>query len=266
VITEQTCLDVVRALYGQSATMRRTLDLDDSPGAQPSTTESVVENGRPPQLVYRQLLPQYSLTDLETAIRWLELGEYVTYAGFGLIAPRLVMYLTERGIQLAKAGRLNDEDRDLIYQENPYAAFVARQFRVEDTPLFEHLRDEVLKPIGIETLDGKVDGIEAFRGEILRKIRVARYFICLLTRRSQLASGGFASSVWLYQETGAAVALGKRPLVLVEDGVDGHYAGELQKNYEYIPFERASFVGSFGEVARRVTSDLEANHIPLRAN
>jgi hypothetical protein len=128
------------------------------------------------------------------------------------------------------------------------------------------LRDTILGPIGIEALDGQVDGIEAFRGEILRKIRVARFFICLLTHRSPLAGGGFASSVWLYQETGAAVALGKRPLILVEDGMDEHYAGELQKNYEYITFDRANFVEAVDQVARRLISDLEANHIPLRAN
>lgn len=264
-ITEQICLDIVQVLYGESSTMSVTLNVDDSPGAQRRTADSAVEHGLPPRQVYRRLLPQYSLNDLETAVRWLELGEYIAYSGFGIAAPRLVMHLTERGIHLAKAGRLDAGDRSLVYQENPYAAFVARQFRAEDTPLFEHLRDEVLEPIGIQALDGKVDGIEAFRGDTLRKIRVARYFICLLTHRSQLAGGKFASSVWLYQETSAAVALGKKPLILVEEGIDEHYAGELQKNYEYVPFERANFVGAFDEVGRRLSGDLEANHIPLRA-
>lgn len=264
-ITEQICIDVVRTLYGQSSTMSLSLNLDDSPGAQPKTTTSAVEHGLPPSRVYRQLLPRYSLTDLETAVRWLELGEYIGYSGWGIAAPRQVMQLTERGILVARAGRLDDTDRQLLYQENPYAAFVARQFRTDDTPLFEHLRDEVLKPIGIEALDGQVDGIEAFRGEILRKIRLARYFICLLSHRSQLSAGTFASSVWLYQETGAAVALGKKPLILVEEQMDEHFAGELQKNYEYIPFQRSNFAEAFAEVGRRVRSDLEANHIPVRA-
>ena len=232
-ITEQICIDIVRTLYRQSSTMRS------------NSTSSTEEHCLPPSRVYRQLLPRYSLIDLETAVRWLELGAYIGYSGYGLVAPRLAMHLTERGIQLAKAERLDDAERELVYQENPYAAFVARQFRTEDTALFEHLRDEVLKPVGVEALDGQVDGIEAFRGEILRKIHLARYFICLLTHRCKLATGTFASSVWLYQETGAAVALGKKPLILVEEHMDEHFAGELQKNYEYIPFERSNFVKAF---------------------
>jgi hypothetical protein len=58
------------------------------------------------------------------------------------------------------------------------------------------------------------------------------------------------------------VALGKKPLLLVEDGLDDHYAGELQKNYEYIPFLRAGFEDAFRAVGRRILNDLEANHIP----
>jgi hypothetical protein len=108
VITEQTCLDIVQVLYRQSSIVSLTLDLDNSPGAQPRTTQSTVEHGLPPGRVYRHLLPRYSLTDLETAIRWLELGEYISYSGVGIAAPRMVMHLTEGGIQLAEAGRLED--------------------------------------------------------------------------------------------------------------------------------------------------------------
>jgi hypothetical protein len=263
-ITEQICIDIVRTLYAQTSTMTLTLSPDDSPDAKPKRTTRPVEHGLPPRRVYLQLLPRYALTDLDTAVRWLELGEYIGYTGWGIAAPRQVMYLTERGLRLVTAGRLDDTERGLVYQEDPYAAFVARQFRIEDASFFEHLRDRVLRPIGIEALDGQVDGIEAFRGEILRKIRIARYFICVLTHRCQLIGGTFASSVWLYQETGAAVAMGKKPLILVEDNMDEHFAGELQKNYEYVPFRRSDFEVAFDEVGRRLRNDLQANHIPLR--
>jgi hypothetical protein len=265
VITEQICLDVVRTLYRRTSTMNLDLNLDDAPGAQPATSKSSMEHALPPSHVYRELLPRYSLSDVEAAIRWLEIGGYIGYSGVGL-APRLVMQLTDKGIRLAETGRLEDDERRLVYQEDPYAAFVARQFCDDDSPLFTYLQESVLKPIGFQALDGRVDGIEAFRGEILRKIRLARFFLCLLTHRKQLLDGRFASSVWLYQETGAAVALGKKPLILVEDGMDGHFAGELQKNYEYIPFSRTSYEQAFEEVGRRLQNDLMANHIPLRSN
>jgi hypothetical protein len=261
-ITEQICVDVVRLLYGETRTMIRVQDLDDSPGAQPSRSQSTVEHARPPGEVYRALLSRYSLSDLDGAIRWLELGEYISYSGFAF-APRLVMQLTEKGLRLANAGSLDDEERRLVYQEDPYSAFIARQFRDEDTPLFAYLDESVLRPIGIQALDGRVDGIEAFRGEILRKIRAARFFVCILTHREQLSGGGFASSVWLYQETGAAVALGKKPLILVEDGINEHFAGELQQNYEYIRFSQPTFREAFDAVGRRLLNDLTANSIPL---
>jgi hypothetical protein len=247
VITEQICLDVVWSFFPRMSTTS-----DDALG------EPLAE--APFGYVYRRLLPRYSLADIEAAARWLEFGGYMGLIGFGM--HRMGWKLTDKGTRLAQRGRLDHDERKLVYQEDPYAAFVARQFRDEDTQLFAFLRDSVLRPVGIQAFDGRVDGIEAFRGEILRKLRLARYFVCLLTRRNQLREGGFASSVWLYQETGAAVALGKKPLILVEDGMDEHFAGELQKNYEYILFSRTNYEGAFDEVGRRLSNDLAANHIP----
>jgi hypothetical protein len=244
--------------------MKLDLDLDDRDGGQPGkSSASSIEHALPTGHLYRELLPHYSLADLETAVRWLEIGDYLSYTGWGF-SPKMAMQLTVKGIGLAETGALEGDERQLVYQEDPYAAFVARQFRDEDLPLFQYIKDSVLAPFGIEALDGRVDGIEAFRGDILRKIRSARFFICLLTRREQLQNGSFASSVWLYQETGAAVAFGKKPLILVEEGMGEHFAGELQKNYEYILFSRSQYESPFQQVGRRVQSDLDANNIPLR--
>ena len=44
--------------------------------------------------------------------------------------------------------------------------------------------------------------------------------------------------------------LWRRPLVLVEKGIDAHYAGELQKNYEYVSFARDDYQDAFGSVIR----------------
>jgi len=260
VITERMCLDVVKTLHGSTSFLTKTLNVDDA--ARPTTTKSSIEHALPTGHVYRRLLAQYSLTDIETTVRWLEVGEYIGYTGVGL-ESRMAMQLTAKGIALAAAGQLEAAERDLVYQENPYAAFVARQFRTDDAPLFEYLRDFVLAPLGIQALDGRVYGIEAFRGEILRKIRAARFFICLLTHRDELREGGFASSVWLYQETGAAVALGKKPLILVEEGLHDHFAGELQRNYEYLSFKRSAFAETLLMAGQRLRHDLEGNHIPI---
>jgi hypothetical protein len=263
-ITEQICVIVVKALYRRSSTMMLDSSLDDRGGDEPGkSSASSSEHALPTGHLYRELLPHYSLADLEAAVRWLEIGDYVGYSGWGL-SPKMAMHLTAKGIGLAETGALDADERRLVYQEDPYAAFVARQFRNEDFLLFQYIKDSVFAPIGIQALDGQVDGIEAFRGDILRKIRSARFFVCVLTRREQLQNGSFSSSVWLYQETGAAVALGKKPLILVEEGIGDHFAGELQKNYEYIPFSRTQYELPFQQVGRRVQSDLDANNIPLR--
>lgn len=250
-ITEQICLDIVRSFYLGEGTEA------------PRETSSTIEHGLPPARLIRQLLPKYSLSDIEAALRWLEYGEYVSYSGYGF-APRMVIQLTAKGLQFAQSGALDDTERSFVYQEDPYACFVARQFRPEDEQLFNYLSDNVLRSLSTAAWDGKAEGLDSFRGEIIEKIRKARFFICLLTHRAKLDTGSHASSVWLYQETGAAVALGKKPLVLVEAGMDDHYAGELQKTYEYIPFDRENFRGAFEEAGRRLKSDLSLNHIPLR--
>ena len=84
--------------------------------------------------------------------------------------------------------------------------FLAHQFRDDDVDLKAHLVTTVLQPAGYSVVDGRADGMEQFRTAILSKIRVSRFFLCLLTRRAQLVTGGYASSVWLYQEVGAAAA------------------------------------------------------------
>jgi hypothetical protein len=261
-VTEAICLAVVQRLRGQHTTLTRTMNLDDSPDAVPNVRESHYDDALPPGKLIRFLLATYPLADIEAALRWMEIGEYVGEISLGVLWPRALLNLTPKGIAFADAGRLDAAERDLLYQEDPYAAFVARQFSGDDE-LFSFLADGVLAPIGIKALDGRVDGIEAFRGEILRKIRLARFFVCILTRRAELRDGTFASSVWLYQETGAAVALGKKPLILVEAGLGEHYAGELQKNYEYIPFARPDYAEAFRGVGQRIVHDLKANHIPL---
>lgn len=260
-ITEGLCLAVVRTIRGQRWTMTQKWNLDDSPGATPKTQQSSHEDAIPPGRLIRFLLPEYALDEIHAAIEWLEIGGYLGSTGWGMLAPRQLLTLTQKGIAFADSGRLDAEERRFVYQEDPYAAFVARQFADVDVPLYTVLAEEVLRHIGVKVFDGRVDGIEAFRGEILRKIRLARFFVCILTKRSELTAGGFASSVWLYQEAGAAVALGKKPLILVEDGLDSHYAGELQKNYEYIPFNRSDFGTRFTEVARRIGSDWESHGI-----
>jgi hypothetical protein len=67
----------------------------------------------------------------------------------------------------------------------------------------------------------------------------------------------------LYQETGTAIAFGKKPLLLAEEGMHEHYAGELQKTYEYIPLGRSGFAAILPKVVERLNTELKLNNIPL---
>lgn len=258
-VSECACLDVIAALHGKTTTVTQT----HRPGSpEESASKTVEDNALTQSDLYRHLLPRYSLADIDDAIRWLELGGYLKRIEFGLQGMQLYQ-LNRNGLSLALAGRLPDPVREFLHREKPYQVFIAHQFNEADQALVTYLTDAVLAPAGYSAVSGRADGLEEFRTAIVTKIRNSRFFVCLLTTREELVSGGHASSVWLYQEIGAAVALGKRPLVLVEDGISGAYAGELQSVYEHIPFNRSNHPTAFARVIPRLSSDLEANLIPL---
>jgi hypothetical protein len=216
--------------------------------------------------IYRHLLSRYDLAEIDAAMRWLELGQYIgriEWERTDLDNP-LSRKLTDKGCEAADRNRIPEDEKKLLYQEqDPYAVFVAHQFNRDDSDLVAYLRDRVLIPNGLKLLDGRAEGLEEFRTAILVKIRQARFFLCLLTKRTQLVSGSFASSVWLYQETGVAVAYGKKPLLLVEEGIDSEYVGELQRIYEHITFTRSNHPERFEALNRRILIELETNNIPL---
>jgi len=199
-------------------------------------------------------------------MRWLDLGDYFGTQGFGILGPKL-RFLTDKGRDVAISGNFPEDEKKLLYAgEDPYAVFIAQQFNKDDQDLVTYIRERVLEPRGFKATDGRVEGLEEFRNAILEKIQRSRFFVCLLTKRNSLASGNSVSSVWLYQETGIAVAFGKKPLILVEEGIENDYIGELQKVYEYIMFTRSNHSRVFNDIERRLIADLKENNIPLPAS
>lgn len=257
-VSESICLAILQFVRGRSLTLTRTF-------GEGEPTKSTDQDASTDSDIYRYLLPRYQLSDIDGAMRWLELSSYIGQSSATIRGPYWRV-LTDKGRAAADDGAVPEDDRRLLYQaEEPYAVFVAHQFNHDDSDLVAYIRDRVLLPRGFSLTDGQADGLEEFRAAILTKIRRARFFVCLLTKRAALASGSFASSVWLYQETGVAVAYGKKPLLLVEDGIDSEYVGELQRIYEYITFTRSNHPERFEAIARRLLVDLQANNIPLPA-
>jgi hypothetical protein len=261
-VSELICLAILQCVRGHSVSYTT-----DHPNMRRNWTRDI-QDAASDSDIYRYLLSRYDLAEIDAAMRWLELGQYIGRIEFDTpsyeLAPRLSRKLTDKGCEAADRNRIPEDEKKLLYQEqDPYAVFVAHQFNRDDSDLVAYLRDRVLIPNGLKLLDGRAEGLEEFRTAILVKIRQARFFLCLLTKRTQLVSGSFASSVWLYQETGVAVAYGKKPLLLVEEGIDSEYVGELQRIYEHITFTRSNHPERFEALNRRILIDLETNNIPL---
>jgi hypothetical protein len=261
-ISEKICLDIISFLYGKQATCTTTFNpgQDDE-----SVVKNTDDNAALPADLYRNFLRLYPIELIDSAIRWLEYGGYLstTYPS-GILSKTYIHVLTNKALAVAQNKAFANEEKEFFYgQEDPYSVFLAHQFRKEDEGLVHYLKEKVLIPEGFSILDGRVDGLDEFRSEILKKIEKSRYFICLLTRKSELTAGTYASSVWLYQETGVAVAFNKKPLLLVENGVDPEYVGELQKIYEYIIFDRNNCYSEFDSISRKLLHNLLANLIPV---
>lgn len=216
-LTEGICLDILNLLYGRRTTMTQTY-FPDEPEKR-LVNESSEEHALADNELYRKLLPRFDLREIDTAVRWLQLGEFISRTEWGLRGP-WVHALTDKGLEAVQAGQFQEEDLRLLYRVDPYTVFIAHQFIPDDEEIVGYIRERLLERNGLAVYEGKADGLEEFRHSILKKIRESRYFLCLMTKRAALDSGLFVSSVWLYQEIGAAIAFGKSPLLLVEDGID----------------------------------------------
>ena len=69
---------------------------------------------------------------------------------------------------------------------------------------------------------------------VLQRISDADYFVCLMTRDKEKVDGNYTTSPWLLEEKGAALALKKPVVLLVEHGVDE--LGGLQGDWQRIHF------------------------------
>ena len=88
--------------------------------------------------------------------------------------------------------------------------------------------------------------------DVLAKIKKCGFFIAIMTKQHELQGGNFTTDSRLVEEKGAALALGHRPLVMAEEGIERHYLGFLQNEDQMIYFNRASFSAKAEEVLKRI--------------
>ncbi len=68
---------------------------------------------------------------------------------------------------------------------------------------------------------------------ILERIRSCEFFMCVMTRGDEKKDLTFSTSSWLLEEKGAAIAMGKKIVLMVEEGISdiGGLQGDWQRNY-----------------------------------
>ncbi|PZG13155.1 hypothetical protein C1I95_24280 [Micromonospora craterilacus] len=99
---------------------------------------------------------------------------------------------------------------------------------------------ELLEDKGFTVLTGR--GADGYVGTaVLNRIRDCEFFVSLMTRDRPLAGDGerYATSAWLVEEKGAALAFRKYMVLLVEEGVDD--IGRLQGDWQRHRFTPTTF-------------------------
>lgn len=87
---------------------------------------------------------------------------------------------------------------------------------------------------------------------VLQRIKDAEFFLCLMTRDKSKTDGTYTTSPWLLEEKGAALAFGKRIVLMVEEGVED--IGGLQGDWQRIHFGPKGFLTAALEAVAQLKS------------
>lgn len=135
-------------------------------------------------------------------------------------------------------------------QQNVEAKAVFLSHRFAETEYVSGLTS-LLERNGFRVVTGKA--ANSFIGKaVLSRIRESEFFVCLMTRAEEKADGTYTTSAWLFQELGAAIAFGKKFVLMVEDGVTD--LGGLQGDWQRIHFGAKGFLNAGLEAVEQLRS------------
>jgi CheY-like chemotaxis protein len=109
----------------------------------------------------------------------------------------------------------------------------------------------LLEQNGFEVTTGKSANTYISKA-ILDRINKCDFFLCLMTRGDQKSDGTYTTSPWLLEEKGAALAFGKRIVLMVEEGVVD--IGGLQGDWQRIHFGAKGFLNAALEAVKQLKS------------
>jgi hypothetical protein len=107
--------------------------------------------------------------------------------------------------------------------------------------------EELLESHNLRAVTGDVLGGEAITPELLRQIEEADGLVALLTRRDQLADGGWTTHPFCVDELKHARQKEKPAIALLEEGVK---SGGMFQEHEYITFKPDDALPAFLKLSR----------------
>lgn len=110
---------------------------------------------------------------------------------------------------------------------------------------------ELLTENGFEIVTGAAANTYISQA-ILQRIEDCEYFVCLMTRAAPKADGTYATSPWLLEEKGAALAYGKPIVLMIESGVTD--VGGLQGDWQRIEFGEKGFINAALQAVKQLKS------------
>jgi len=131
---------------------------------------------------------------------------------------------------------------------NVPTVFVSYRFAEED---YIHGLKMLLEQNGFEVVTGKSTNTFVSKA-VLDRIKASDSFLCLMTKDKEKADGTFTTSSWLLEEKGAALAFGKRIVLMVEEGVTDF--GGLQGDWQRIHFGPKGFLSAALEAVTQLKS------------
>ncbi|MCX7176357.1 MAG: hypothetical protein NT159_21025 [Proteobacteria bacterium] len=126
--------------------------------------------------------------------------------------------------------------------------FLAFSFRDEDKLLASQV-ERLLASQFVQLQTGEQLGGALLTDAVKKRIEDSDALIALLTRREQLAAGGWTTHPWVQDELTCARTKGKLAIALVEEGVD---AAGMFAPHEHIPLSRTNPVEALLRLAETV--------------
>jgi hypothetical protein len=128
------------------------------------------------------------------------------------------------------------------------STFLAFAYRDRDRALAAQV-ELLLRSHDIVTKDGQILGGEALTPAVQALIDESDGLIALLTRRDQLAVGGWTTHQWVKDELAYARGKGKPALALIEQGVA---ADGMFQSYQYLPYQADAPLQAFVDLSRTI--------------